>query len=263
MVVLITGITSGFGRAMAGRLSEEGHVVYGTCRRDCEKLPGVVYLKVDVSDENQIAAAVTEVVQTQGKIDVFINNAGIGIGGPIEFSPIEDVRHQMDVNWTGFVRCLHYVLPVMRKQGSGRIICFSSIGGVMGLPYQGIYSASKFAIEGTAEALRLELKGTGIDVVVVEPGDFCTGFTSARKCVESDEASQAYPMYRHYLQSYVGDENSGLKPEYLARKISSIVKSKRPRYRYVIAMPVQKLSVYLKRFLPDRLYAAIFSAHYR
>jgi len=263
MVIFITGITSGFGRAMAERLSADGHVVYGTCRRDCEHLAGVVYLKADVSDELQVEAAVAEVVRVEGRIDVFINNAGIGIGGPIEFSPLEDVAAQMDVNWMGFVRCLHYVLPVMRKQRSGKIICFSSIGGLMGLPFQGIYSASKFAIEGTAEALRLELAGTGIKVVVVEPGDFCTGFTSARKSVDNADASEAYPAYNRYLSLYVKDENTGLKPEYLASKISSIVKSENPKYHYIVAVQVQKLSVYLKRLLPSRLYAAIFSAHYK
>ena len=148
MVILITGITSGFGRAMAGRLAADGHKVYGTFRRESERLPGVEYLRADVSFPTDCETVVRKVVEAEGRLDVFINNAGMGIGGPLEFSSLEDAQKQMDINWMGMVRMLHYVLPVMRRQGGGKILCFSSIGGLMGLPFQGLYSASKFAIEG-------------------------------------------------------------------------------------------------------------------
>ena len=148
MVILITGISSGFGKAMAERLSGEGHKVYGTCRREVEHIPGVVYIHAEVTDDSQVEAAVKQVTDAEGRIDVFINNAGMGIGGPLEFNSVEDARRQMDVNWLGMVRFLHFVVPVMRRQGGGKIICLSSIGGLMGLPFQGLYSASKFAIEG-------------------------------------------------------------------------------------------------------------------
>ena len=140
----------------------------------------------------------------------------MGIGGPLEFCTLEQAQKQMDTNWMGMVRCLHWVLPAMRKQGSGKIICFSSIGGLMGLPFQGLYSASKFAIEGYCEALRLEVKKLGIKVVVIEPGDFATSFTASRNSVDDPEAHKAYPSYARSRQSIEKDETGGLKPEYLA-----------------------------------------------
>ena len=196
MIILITGISSGFGKAMAERLSSEGHKVYGTCRRKVEHIPGVTYISAEVTDDAQVEAAVRQVVDAEGRIDVFINNAGMGIGGPLEFNSIEEARRQMDVNWLGMVRFLHHVVPVMRRQGGGKIICLSSIGGLMGLPFQGLYSASKFAIEGYCEALRLEIKAFGIKVVVIEPGDFSTGFTAQRKSVADPEAYKVYQTYR-------------------------------------------------------------------
>ena len=202
MIILITGITSGFGKAMAERLSADGHTVYGTHRKATEFIPGVTYIKADACNEEDCRAAVAQVVDAEGRIDVFINNAGMGIGGPLEFSSLEDAQRQMDVNWMGMVRFLHHVVPVMRRQGSGKIICFSSIGGLMGLPYQGLYSASKFAIEGYCEALRLELRHTGVTVTVIEPGDFSTHFTAQRKSVDNPEANED--------QQDREDEESGL-----------------------------------------------------
>jgi hypothetical protein len=169
----------------------------------------------------------------------------------------------MDVNWMGMVRCLHYVLPVMRKQKSGRIICFSSIGGLMGLPFQGLYSASKFAIEGYCEALRMEVRQHGIKVVVIEPGDFATGFTGSRDSVGSEEAHEAYPAYARSLASIEHDETSGLKPEYLAGKISKIVTARNPRHSYIISTLEQRLSVLLKAILPASWFEAILRSYYK
>ena len=263
MIILITGISSGFGKAMAERLSSEGHKVYGTCRRKVEHIPGVTYISAEVTDDAQVEAAVRQVVDAEGRIDVFINNAGMGIGGPLEFNSIEEARRQMDVNWLGMVRFLHHVVPVMRRQGGGKIICLSSIGGLMGLPFQGLYSASKFAIEGYCEALRLETKAFGVKVVVIEPGDFSTGFTAQRKSVADPEAYKVYRTYAKSLESIEHDESSGLKPEVLARKVSKIVRKRNPRYSYVVASLEQRLSVLLKAVLPPSWFAAILSSYYK
>ena len=263
MVILITGITSGFGKAMAERLSADGHTVYGTHRKAKEFIPGVTYIHADATVDAEVEAAVSQVVAKEGRIDVFINNAGMGIGGPLEFCSLEDAQRQMDVNWMGMVRFLHYVVPVMRAQGSGRILCFSSIGGLMGLPFQGLYSASKFAIEGYCEALRLEVRGFGIDVILIEPGDFATSFTAQRKSVAAPEAYEVYKTYADSLASIEHDETSGLKPEYLAGKISKIVTCPRPRYNYIISTLEQRLSVTLKKLLPPRWFAAILSSYYK
>lgn len=263
MIILITGISSGFGRAMAEQLSADGHTVYGTHRNATDLLPGVHYIKADAQKDEECQAAVQQVLDAEGRIDVFINNAGMGIGGPLEFSSLEDARKQMDVNWMGMVRFLHWVLPVMRRQKSGKIICFSSIGGLMGLPFQGLYSASKFAIEGYCEALRMEVRAHNIKVVVIEPGDFATSFTAKRKSVANPEAHEAYPSYARSLASIEHDETTGLKPDFLARCISKIVKNPRPRYRYIISTLEQRLSVFLKAILPPSWFEAILRSYYK
>ena len=263
MIVFITGISSGFGLETARLLSQEGHTVYGTVRREVEPLPKVNYLKVDVRDKQAVNEAVRQVVEKEGRIDVLVNNAGMGIGGPLEYATEEEIRLQMDTNFMGLVHCVDAVLPYMRKQGRGRIIALSSIGGLMGLPFQGFYSASKFAIEGYCEALRLETKSFGIQVVVLRPGDFATGFTGSRKKVNDEAALQAYPIYKTAIEKVEHDENGGLKPVVLARKISQIIRKKSPRNGYVVASFEQKLSVLLKRILPAKWFARILGSYYR
>lgn len=263
MIILITGITSGFGRAMAERLAADGHKVYGTHRRAEEHIPGVVYIKADSQVEEECEAAVKQVVEAEGRLDVFINNAGMGIGGPLEFNSLSDCSLQMDINFMGMVRYLHYVVPIMREQKHGRIICFSSIGGLMGLPFQGMYSASKFAIEGYCEALRAEVRKFGVDVVVIEPGDFHTSFTAQRKKVADERAFEVYETYKQSMASIESDETGGLTPDYLAGKISKIVRKKNPKYTYVVANTVQYLSTVLKRILPEKLFAKILRSYYK
>lgn len=263
MVILITGTTSGFGRAMAQQLTACGHKVYGTYRRDSKQIPGVTYLKADVQDEESLKNAVNHVMELEGRIDTLISNAGMGIGGPLEFTSIEDSQRQMDVNFMGMVRLLNQVVPVMRQQRQGHIICISSIGGLMGLPYQGMYSASKFAIEGYCEALRLEVHQFGIKVTLINPGDFHTGFTSARSKNLAPEAMATYPSYSASIASIENDERSGLKPDYLARRICRIVSKKHPRNRYIIATFIQKTSVVLKAILPSKWYDRILASYYK
>ncbi|MBO2524212.1 MAG: oxidoreductase [Bacteroidetes bacterium] len=263
MVILITGISSGFGMETARLLSQEGHIVYGTVRRDVEPLPGVHYLKVDVRHRDAVQNAVQQMVKQEGRIDVLINNAGMGIGGPVEFAIEEEIREQMDANFMGLVNLVTAVLPIMRKQGKGKIVALSSIGGVMGLPFQGFYSASKFAIEGYCEALRLEVQQFGIQVVVMRPGDFSTGFTASRKKTVNADAMQVYRSYAESMGKVEHDETGGLKPQVLARKISQIIRKKNPRHGYVVASFEQRLSVFLKRVLPARWFAKILGNYYK
>lgn len=263
MVILITGISSGFGKAMAERLESCGHKVYGTYRKDCEHIEGVTYIKADVRDEESVKRTIEHVMNSEGRIDVFINNAGMGIAGPLETTPVDKAQMQMDVNFMGMVRFLNLIVHVMREQRHGHIICISSIGGLMGLPYQGMYSASKFAIEGYLEALRLETRQFGIHVTVINPGDFFTGFTAARSKDLPPEAATAYPGYSQSMASIESDERSGLKPDYLARRISRIVRKKRPANRYIIATTVQKASVLLKTILPSKWFDRILAAYYK
>ena len=179
-VIIITGASSGFGKATAELLATKGHIVYGLCRREMQDTT-IKYRQCDVRNRAQIASVVAEIITEQGRVDVLVNNAGMGIGGALELATEEEIDLQMGTNFMGCVNLCQAVLPYMRKAHKGKIINLSSIGGVMGLPYQGFYSASKFAIEGFSEALSAEVRGFGISVSMVEPGDFATGFTGSRK----------------------------------------------------------------------------------
>lgn len=262
MVILITGITSGLGRAMAERLNACGHKVYGTCRKDSSRIPSVTYIKADVRDDSSVDDAVNQVISQEGRIDVFINNAGMGIAGPLETTTLENAQMQMDVNFMGMVRFMSRIIPIMRKQRSGHVICVSSIGGLMGLPYQGMYSASKFAIEGYCQALRLEVRNMGIKVTVINPGDFSTAFTAQRNKDLSSVTLDAYPGFARSMEGIENDEHSGLNPDRLARRICRIVTKRHPANRYVVATFIQRASVTLKALLPAKWYDRILSSYY-
>lgn len=261
-VVLITGISSGFGLESARMLAETGYTVYGTVRREVEHIPGVHYLNADVRDAESVKRAVDTVVAEQGRIDMLVNNAGMGIGGPIEFTPDEDIELQMETNFMGMVRFSKAVLPQMRAQKSGKIVFLSSIGGLMGLPFQGFYSASKFAIEGYAEALRMEVHNFRISVSLINPGDFSTGFTGKRRKT-APEVAEAYPAYALSMSKIENDEGHGLNPVKVAETVARIAKARRPRNRYVVATLEQSLSVLLKAILPSSLFSRILRGYYK
>ena len=264
-VILITGISSGFGKETAELLAAEGHSVYGTVRRDVETSPTVSMLKLDLTKIESIRQAVQTIVEKEGRIDVLINNAGMHTGGPIETSPIEHIKLQMDTNFIGMVNLTREVLPVMRKQGGGTIINFSSIGGLMGLPFQPFYSASKFAIEGFSEALRMEVKQFKIKVVLINPGDFHTSNSANRRNFLAPTDSND-PYNQQYLKTMAiieKDEANGWEPVVLAKKLVKIVESKNPHHKYIIASFEQKLAVALKYILPGKLFAMILEDHYK
>jgi NAD(P)-dependent dehydrogenase (short-subunit alcohol dehydrogenase family) len=264
-VILITGISSGFGKQASKLLAAKGHIVYGTVRRDVEINPSLTELKLDLTDSESVRKAVQIVIQKEGRIDVLINNAGMHTGGPIETSPDENIRLQMDTNFLGMVNLVKEVLPYMRKEGAGRIINFSSIGGLMGLPFQAFYSASKFAIEGFSEALRMEVKKFNIKIVLINPGDFHTSNSSNRRNFLSPTGPED-PYNEQYLKTMAiieKDEAGGWEPVVLARKLVKIVECKNPNNRYVIASFEQKLAVVLKHILPGKLFAGILEDHYK
>jgi len=262
-VIFITGISSGFGKHTASLLAAKGHVVYGTSRKQIDHDPQVNILYMDVTDLPAVESCVRIVLEKEGRIDVLINNAGMHTGGAIEISPYDDVRKQIDTNLFGAIHTIRAVLPAMRRQGSGTIINISSIGGLMGLPFQGFYSASKFAIEGLSEALRMELKQFHIRVVVINPGDFHTHNTLNRKNVSVSGDIQAYEeQFKKSLDIIEKDENGGWSPDILAQKISKIVDSKKPCTRYIVASFEQKLAVFLKYVLPGSWFSKILEGHY-
>lgn len=261
-VVLITGVSSGFGKASAELLAANGHTVYGTVRKECAIAPSVKLLQMDLMDPVSIKKAIDQVIVEQGRIDVLINNAGMHLGGPIEEAPEELFTKQLGTNINGLVHVLQAALPYMRNQGKGTIVNFGSIGGLMGLPFQGFYSASKFAIEGISESLRMEVKAFGIRVVVINPGDFATSNTANRtNIVVADGPYEE--QFRKTQAQFEKDEINGWDPLIMAKVMLKIVEKRRPCNRYIVASFEQKLAIFLKRILPIGLFFWILGDHYK
>lgn len=276
-VVLVTGASSGIGRACAEHLHRAGFRVYGTSRTapwpvlsagQVSSRPaasGLPYdlIPLDVTCDASVAAAVQFVLDREGRIDVVLNNAGFGIGGAIEDTTIDEAREQFETNFFGTMRVCRAVLPIMRRQGSGHILNVSSIAGQVGIPFQALYSASKFAVEGFTEALRMEAAPFGIRVVLVEPGDFRTGFTANRRLARSgvteayrDRQARAIAVMEH-------DETQGATPEAVARLVLRIVGRRSPRLRYPVGPLSERLALVLKRLTPSRLFERGLAAYYR
>ncbi len=262
-VILITGVSSGLGKHIAGYLAQQDYKVYGTTRRDIDPNPHITILNVDVTDVSSVQRAVDSILQKEGRIDALINNAGMGLSGAIEDYSANEAHREMDTNFYGTFYTIQAVLPAMRKQGSGMIINISSIGGLMGLPFQGFYSASKFAIEGLSEALRMELKQFNIKVVLVNPGDHQTQFTANRKIISKAGGNSAYKLqFKKTLAVIENDEQNGWPPVAVAKKIHSILQKKNPCTRYVVSSFEQKLAVILKFILPGSWFFKILEGHY-
>lgn len=262
-VVLITGASSGLGRACAAHLVAKGYTVFGTSRQPVEMPAGVQPLALDVTSDVSVAQAVSAVLKKANRIDVLVNNAGMGIAGSIEETSIEEAMRQFEVNFFGALRLCQQVIPVMRGQGNGRIVNISSMAGTIGLPFQGLYSASKFALEGLSEALRLELEPFDIQVVVIQPGDFRTRFTDSRSVVEASQNSQTYGnRFATALQRYAAEENNGADPHLVAELLHRIILARSPRLRYRVGAWSQRLFVGIRPFLPDKLFSRLLANYY-
>ncbi len=262
-VALVTGASSGFGKVIAERLGRTGITVYGTSRSRRADEPAYRMIPMDVGDETSVREAVATVVDRESRIDILVNNAGMGIAGAVEDTTISEAQRQFDTNFFGAVRVIQVVLPHMRGQGSGSIINIGSIAGQIGTPFQGFYSASKFALEGLTEALRLELRPFGIDVVVIEPGDFKTGFTDSRVVAEAASDGAYAEQFNKTLDVYVRDEISGADPELLADLVERVLRSRSPKVRYLVGMFGQKAAVMLKRMTGSRTFEAVMRKHCR
>ena len=257
-VALVTGASSGIGYAICGRLLREGCTVYGLSRRGTAP-EGVTGLSADVTDSAAVDAAVKEVFEREGRIDILVAAAGFGISGPVEFTTDEQAEKQMNVNFLGQFACIRAVLPVMRKQHSGSIVCVSSIAGVMAIPYQSFYSASKAAVNSLALSLRNEVKGFGIKVTAVLPGDTATGFTDARE--KEAAGNEVYPNCGSAVASMEKDERGGMTPEAVADVICRTALRSNPA-PLIIAGCKYKAFDLLFRLLPARLSYAVIGMMY-
>lgn len=253
-VILITGASSGFGKITAQTLAAQGHIVYGTSRKQTENKGNVTMLVADVTDNSSIHCVVEHIMKERGRIDVLINNAGMGIGGALELATDKEIALQMDTNFLGMVRVCRSVLPIMRRQRKGKIINISSIAGLIAVPYQGFYSASKFAIEGYSEALSLEVHPFGIKVCVVEPGDFNTGFTANRNISAATLNSSDYGQYfTDTLKIIEEAETNGCVPSKFATAVLKLVEKENPPFRTLTGPLSQVMFAKVKGWLPGKV----------
>lgn len=263
-IALITGGSSGIGKSVGEFLSSKGFIVYGTSRRP-EKLPEHPFklIALDVNDSNSIASAVEEVIANEGKIDILINNAGMGITGAVEDTPTDEMRKVFDTNLFGAIDVIKAVLPHMREQRSGLIINVTSIAGYMGLPFRGIYSATKSALEIVTEAVRIEVKEFGIQVTSIAPGDFDTNIASGRFHTPIFENSPYKENYQNNLDLMNSHVNSGGDPILMAKAIYRIINTKQPKVHYAEGAFMEKISIVLKKILPDKVYEKILMNHFK
>ena len=255
-VVLVTGASSGLGGATAALLAAGGHRVYAASRRGhVDPASAALPMKMDVDDEQSVSDGVEAIELKEGRIDVVVNCAGYGVFGSIEDTPLAMAQAQFNTNVFGVMRVCQRVLPLMRRERAGLIVNVTSIAGELSLPFQGIYSATKFAVEGLSEALRAEVRPFGIRVVLVQPGDFRTGFTDARRTVPASGPAYADRSSRA-LAIAARDERAGADPQQLARLIARIVSSRRPRFRYVVGPAAQEWLMRLRHVLPGQMLIA-------
>jgi short-subunit dehydrogenase len=272
-VVLITGASSGIGQVTARHLHDKGYQVYGTSRKaqtlasevsqpsDAVSFP---MIRMDVRSDESVKQGVGYILEKEGRIDVLVNNAGYGIAGAIEDTSVAEAQAQFETNMWGMLRVCKAVLPIMRDQQAGYIVTISSVGGQIAVPFQGLYCASKFALEGLAEALRMEVRPFGIHVVLIEPGDCCTQFTTNRCRTEASEHNQVYAKRCEAAIAVMEhDERHGLPPDKVARILERIIRDPSPRLRYAVASFPQKLAIVLKKILPSRLFEFLIMKYYR
>jgi short-subunit dehydrogenase len=269
-VALVTGASSGIGEETARLLKREGFEVYAVARR-VDRMAGLAAegvhtFAMDVTDDASMTSGVERVVGEQGRIDVLVNNAGYGSYGAVEDVPIDEARRQFEVNVFGLARLTQLVTPYMREQGGGRVVNVSSVGGKFYEPLGAWYHATKFAVEGFSDSLRLELKPFGIDVVIIEPGPIITEWnTIARDSLVETSRGGAYEERAARVRNTMerGDTGfAGTKPDVVARKIVKAATTAHPKPRYPVGRGAGSV-VLARRLLPDRTFDAVVNTMYR
>jgi NAD(P)-dependent dehydrogenase (short-subunit alcohol dehydrogenase family) len=263
-VVLITGGSSGIGKSIGEFLHKKDFIVYGTSRNP-EKVVNSIFplLILDVKNTETIKEAIAQVIAISGRLDIVINNAGVGITGPLEEIPTQEIKNNFETNFFGPIEVMKAVLPQMRLQNSGLIINITSIAGYMGLPYRSVYSASKGALELITEALRMEVKSFGIQITNVAPGDFATNIATGRFHAPLIKGSAYVIPYGNTLKMMNEHVNGGSNPNEMAEAIYSIIKNPNPKIHYKVGVFMQKFSIVLKRILPDKVYEKMLMNHYK
>ena len=264
-VVLITGASSGLGKATASYLLANNYRVFGTSRDSQKHISGINFdlLTFDLNQPETAQKLVNQVMHKVGRIDVLINNAGAGITGPIEETDVNSMQTHFSTNFFGPLSLIQKVLPVMRQQKSGLIINITSIGGYMGLPFRGTYSASKGALGLTSEALRMEVKRFGIDVVTLAPGDYATDIATRRIYSPLNKDSPYHDLYEYSINTIDEHVDQGGNPNDFARMVHKIIKLNKRNVHYRSGSFLQKFSILLKKILPDTLFEKMIMNHYK
>jgi NAD(P)-dependent dehydrogenase (short-subunit alcohol dehydrogenase family) len=257
-VALVTGASSGIGAATARRLHRGGYRVHAGARR-VERMhqlaeAGISVLPLDVTDDSSVTAVVDKILADHGRIDVLVNNAGYGSYGSVEDVPLAEGRYQLEVNLFGLARLTQLVTPHMRAAGAGKIVNVSSIGGHLGEPLGAWYHASKFAVEGFSDSLRLELHDFGIDVIVIEPGAIRTEWgPGALESAEKYSAGTAYePQVQAMRALYAQAERRGSPPEIVGEAIFKAITAAKPKARYAVPFSARAI-IAAMNLVPDRL----------
>lgn len=250
-VALVTGASSGIGRVTALALNQAGYRVFGTSRRAVARFDGVTMLVCDVTDDASVQKAVAELLKQTGRIDLLVNNAGIGLLGGAEESSLQQAHALFEVNVFGVLRMTNAVLPVMRRQQNGRIINVGSILGLIPAPYNALYASTKHALEGYSESLDHELRATGIRVVLVEPGVTRTSFEE--NITRPDRPLSFYEPARTRAESLMRTLiQTGDAPEVVAETVVKAATAEQPRLRYPAGKQARQTR-FARRFLPESM----------
>lgn len=263
-VVLITGGSSGIGKSIGEFLLDKGYTVYGTSRNP-EQYPKSKFpiVALDVTKADTIVSCVQSIIKIEGRLDVLVNNAGAGITGPLEETPEHEIKKNFETNCFGPINVIKAVLPHMRQQQAGLIINITSIAGYMGLPYRGVYSASKAALEIFTEAFRMELKDFNIKMANIAPGDFATNIAAGRFHAPVLPNSPYNKTYDKVLKAIDSDVDAGDDPIAVAKKVYQVINTINPKIHYKVGAFMQKFSVVLKCILPDKVYEKLLLNHYK
>ena len=255
-VILITGGSSGIGKAIATYLSENNSfIVYGSSR-DLNKLVNTLFLpiKLDVTSEQSINECVEKIIKDQGRIDVLINNAGVGITGPLEETPNVEIEKHFKTNLYGPINLIKMVLPHMRKNNSGLIINITSIAGYIGTPFRSIYSAGKSSLDIISETLNMETKDFNINVVCIAPGDYLTNISKGRFHSPVIEGSPYQLKYDSSLKKMNENITKGANPIKVAKLVNKIIHLKNPRKKYISGSFLERFGIVLKFILPQKFF---------
>ena len=262
-VILITGGSSGIGKAIGEYLNNKGLIVYGTSR-DISKYSESKFklLTMDVTNNHQIKSCVNHVINEQGRIDVLINNAGVGITGPLEEIPEEEIHKHFKTNLYGPINMIKAVLPYMRKERKGLIINITSIAGYVGSPFRSVYSAGKAALDLISETLNMETKEFKINVVSLAPGDYLTNIPKGRFHSPVNEISPYKKSYKKGLDIMNKHIDSGADPKKVGKLVYKIISSSSPKKKYLSGSFIETLAPFLKFILPQRLFEYIVMKNY-